>query len=141
MAAAPSKLEAQQLAAAWKWKSAHEVLKDAEAEEGKLRAEAVAVCFPGGLANGTTNLTLCDGSTLKGVVRSKAKVVAADKVHGAIARVAKRVGKVLANRLVRWVAEPSLAEIKKLDDECRGYLEGVIAVVAASPSLELQPAD
>lgn len=139
----PSKLEAQQLAAAVKWKAAYDALKAAETEEEGLRAEAVAICFPAGLDPGTTSLKLHDGSTLKAVIRKRSKVDPT-KIGGALLalrRKFKALGKLLGERLIKWTPEASIAEWNKLTDEQRAFFDGVVTVAGGAPSLDLIAAD
>ena len=72
-------------------------------------------------------------------MRAKAKVVDQKKVSQSLDKLRKLgdAGALLAERLVKWTAEASLAEFKKLTPPQRKLFEGVIAVTLSGPSLEL----
>jgi hypothetical protein len=140
--AEPSKRDALVLAAVLKWSAKRDELAAAKTEEAELRVAALTLAFPSRLPLGTTNLTLCDGSVLKAVVRPNVYVDQAT-VTGAIAKLKKlsgAVGVLLGKRLVKWTAEASIAEFKKLTEEQRNLFKGVIELKPGSTSLELQAA-
>jgi hypothetical protein len=136
----PTKIEAVRLAAVQKWRAADEELTRARNTEAELRTAAIAAVWPKGLGMGTTNHVLCDGSTLKGVVRREAKV---DQtlIRAAEAKLRKlgEAGALLADRLIRWTADASVSEFDKLDTRSRRLVSKAIAIVLARPSLKLVP--
>lgn len=142
MTSTPTKQQALTLSAVLQWHAASTALAEAKANEAELRAAAVRTAFPDGLHPGTTNLLLHDGSTLKAEVRQRTKVDA-KRINPALAKLRKlgADGVLLAQRLVKWNPDASLSEFKRLsDDQAKLFGDGIIAIEAGSPTLELKAA-
>lgn len=133
----PTKREALELAAVLAWKAQADALASAKEKEAELRAAAIALVFPDGLVAGTTRHQLADGTTLKAEVRVSAKVD--QKLIGAaLAKLKKTaVGRLIADRLVKWKAEASVSEFKALSLVHRDLVKDAIVLVDGNPSLEV----
>lgn len=140
----PSERSHAALGVVLKWFAANEVLRKARAEEMELRLAAIAAVYPPDILEhtGAFNAELVDESVLKCVIRANAKVDG-KKIKAALdkLRAIGADGVLLAERLVKWTPEASIAEFKKLTDKQRRIFKDVITVAGGAPSLELKPAE
>jgi hypothetical protein len=126
-----------------KWQLAADQLAVAKKAEAELRNAVLAAAFefcPDALREGTENIELGLGYKLKSVFKiSRTFVGGSDGVEAALSKIEKlgAEGQFIANRLVKWKPELSIAEYKSLPDKIRKLIDEVIVSKEAMPSLEL----
>lgn len=140
--------EARRLVLALEWVKTKSDLETARNAERDARDELIARCFPDGLAEGTNTIALVKGYSLKVVSQPEVEVVGKPGSRGPRDLTAFKagmqrlsdlgeVGKLLVERLVRWVPAISLAEYRKLTVEQLQCFGDSIAIKRGSPQVEL----
>jgi hypothetical protein len=126
------------VAKALEWARLNETLKDARLREAAARAELLEAAFPAGVERGTNRAILSDKYTLKAVRRPEPKVVV-DKLRAALAKLCGRgpVGELLADRLVRWKPELSVAEFDKLEAKDAKLFAAAVEIKLGAAAVEL----
>jgi uncharacterized protein YggL (DUF469 family) len=125
------------------WVEAEKVLSDAKEKEKGLRETILKVAFdrnPDELREGVSNVPLSNGYKLKAdfkVTRSLPSDNA--KVSDVLDQIANlgNEGSFIAQRIVKWKAEISLTEYRKLDIQYRELIDTILTAKPGLPSLDL----
>lgn len=125
------------------WEQAVKALAAAKDAEAALRKEVLAEAFsfdPEALREGTENFELGNGYKLKAVFKISRNLnnenEAVDKVLAKIEKTGPE-GVFIAERLVKWKPELSVAEYKKLPEKFKKLFDEVVTSKEAMPALEL----
>jgi hypothetical protein len=123
-----------------RWQDARDALAVAKINETKLRVEVFTSCFPNP-TEGTNTLELGNGYELKAthVINYNLDKDAA-KVEATLAAIAAvdQEGQFIAERLVKWAAELSIGEYRKLSAQHRALIDTVLTTKPGSPQLEIK---
>lgn len=135
------------------WEQSKRDLEAAKAREMELRKEVVTFNFDHTKLEGTERVDLANGYQLKAVKKLNYALVSpvegvsvVDAVDTALSKMEAMgpEGKFIADRVVKWSAELSLTEYRKLDELPNGkaykaILNTVIETREGAPTLEIVP--
>lgn len=124
-----------------KWLDAKKALDVAKQTESKARTAVVeAFPFDANVQEGTQRLPLANGWELKVVKKLNYKL---DDKDGATDKALEKIEKLgpegvfIAERLVKWKPDISVAEYRKLDDKFKTIIDSVLTTTPGLPTLEL----
>lgn len=121
------------------WLDAKNALDAAKATEMELRSKVIeGFNFDPKKAAGTEYADLANGWRLKAVKKQNYNLDK-DKTDAALSELEKSGsdGQFIADRLVKWKPDLSIAEYRKLNATHKAIIDRVLTVTPGSPSLEL----
>lgn len=124
------------------WIKASNELAVAKEAESKLRQEVLNECFsfdPEALREGTENCELGNGYKLKAAFKiSRSLGSDVEAIEKLLQKIEKSgpEGEFIAERLVKWKAEISITEYKKLPEKVAKIVNELLVSKPATPSLE-----
>lgn len=110
-----------------------DILEPLVKQEMELRKKVMEIAFPNG-KEGTNNLEIWPGWTLKGTIKINRKV---DEAALPAVKAQLQEIKVNADALIRWKAEVALKEYRGLTAEQQKIFEQCLEIKPAAPTLEL----
>ena len=132
-----------------KWQNASAALENAKVAETQARLEVTQHLYPQGVPEGTNNIDLGKGYTLKVVGKMNYNLSESAKPRNAAMKpFATRValneieklgneGKFIAERLVKWQPELSLTEYRQLGDQYKKIIDTALTISPGIPSIEI----
>jgi hypothetical protein len=131
------------------WEVAKAALEKAKTDEMELRKKVVKIAFSADKLSGTERVPLYNGYELKGVKklnygfvkRADGEGIDKNAIDAALSAIEKdgEVGKLIAQRLVKWDPSLSLTEYKLLSVEHKKAIDAVIVTSDGAPTLEIIP--
>lgn len=122
-----------------RWVQLKDTIQHLQAEERALREGLFSGTFPSP-REGVNSYDLPDGTVLKGtyVINRKLKEDAYKENWSKIVQAAK-IPSAVATKLIRTKYELSVTPYKKLDEEQRKAVDGILEIKPGLPKLELVP--
>lgn len=132
------------------WQNASAALENAKIAEQQARLEVTRLLYPQGVPEGTNNIDLGRGYTLKIVGKMNYTLSESGKpknaamkpwaTRSALNEIEKlgNEGKFIAERLVKWSPELSLTEYRQLGEQYKKIIDTALTISPGMPTVSIE---